>query len=81
MPLRKPYIKRYPTLPALHHHGLEHGKCHNVRPKGGENRLNGGAEKGFATFCQQTNGNYRKIICHIRINDEICNSYCRVHNE
>ena len=81
MPLRKPYIKRHPTLPALHHRGLEHGNTHNGCPEAGENHLNGGADKGFATFCQQANGNYRKIICHIRINDEICNSYCRVHNE
>lgn len=81
MPLRKPYIKRCPTLPALHHRGLEHVNTHNGCPEAGENHLNGSADKGFATFCQQANRNYRKIICHIRINDEICNSYCRVHNE
>lgn len=81
MPLRKPYIKRRPTLPALHHRGLEHVNSHDGCPEAGENHLNGGADKGFATFCQQANGNYRKIICHIRINDEICNSYCCVHNE
>lgn len=81
MPLRKPYIKRRPTLPALDHRGLEHGNSHDGYPEAEDNRLNGGADKGFATFCQQANRNYRKIICHIRINDEICNSYCRVHNE
>lgn len=81
MPLRKPYIKHLPTLPALHHRDLKHGNSHDGCIEAGENHLNGGADKGFATFCQQTNGNYRKIICHIRINDEICNSYCRVHNE
>ena len=81
MPLRKPYIKRCPTLPALHHRNLKHGNCHNDRPEAGGNRLNDGAGKDIATFCQQSNGNYRKIICHIRINDEICIGYCRVHNE
>lgn len=81
MPLRKPYIKRHPTLPALHHRGLEHVNSHDECPEAGENHLNGGEDKGDATFCQQSNGNYRKIICHIRINDEICNNYCRVHNE
>lgn len=81
MPLRKPYIKLHPTLPALQHRDLKHSNSHDGCIEAGENHLNGGADKGFATFCQQAKGNYRKIICHIRINDEICNSYCRVHTE
>lgn len=81
MPLRKPYIKRRPTLPALHHRDLKHGNSHDGCIEAGENHPNSGADKRGATFCQQSNGNYRKIICHIRINDEICIGYCRVHNE